>query len=412
LIVNLLYFIAFTLIFNQEEGVIDYLEILQDEENPMNDFVPPLEFKRLIIVSTLTSGYQIKSADVNDDGLPDLIAVSTSLPEIFWYKNPEWTKRVLYAGTQGNIDLAPLDIDGDQDIDLAIASVFSLGNSLSGGYVHWLENIDHGQSWKIHFIDSIPTSHRLRWADLDNDDRHELVNLPIIGKGAKSPDYAGGVEFCYYQIPKDPKADRCQKQIIDTSLHMAHGMQLVQWPVPEKWSILTASFEGVHLFTSSIQAKELIWKKMDLGEGQGGIRPKIGSSEIGLGMLNSGEAPFLATIEPWHGDKVVVYRPRSDQESWHREILDSTFRDGHALICADLDQDGNDEIIAGHRGPGYNLYIFQFDGPTRNWYRHNLDPGGMSAAGLCLVDFNADGYLDIAACGSATHNVVLYENDR
>ncbi|MBK8501005.1 MAG: VCBS repeat-containing protein [Saprospiraceae bacterium] len=377
-----------------------------------DNLFPPLEFKRLVIDSTLTSGYQIKSADINGDSLPDLIAVSTSLPEIYWYENPTWKKQILDAGTQANIDLAPHDIDGDQDIDLAIASGFSLGNSISGGYIHWLENIDFGRSWKIHFIDSIPTSHRLRWADLDGDGKDELVNLPIIGKGAKSSDYDTPVQFCYYTIPINPVDDHWKKWIIDSSLHMAHGMQLVQWPESTKWSGLTASFEGVNLFTSNVRSEELIWKKIQLGEGQKGIRPKIGSSEVGLGSLNSGDTPFLATIEPWHGDKVVVYYPRTGEELWQREIIDTTFRDGHALLCADLDQDGYDEIIAGHRGLGYNLYFFRFDLKTQNWNRHDLDRGGMSAAGLCLLDFNADGYLDIAACGSATHNVVLYVNQR
>jgi hypothetical protein len=143
-----------------------------------------------------------------------------------------------------------------------------------------------------------------------------------------------------------------------------------------------------------------------------GIRPKIGSSEVGLGRLKSVTSPFLATIEPWHGDKVVVYQPGSDQGLWQRRIIDTTFRDGHALLCADLDGDGNDEIIAGHRGRDYNLYTYQFDSRSEEWIRHDLDPGGMSAAGLCLLDFDTDGYLDIAACGSTTHNVVLYVNRR
>jgi hypothetical protein len=29
---------------------------------------------------------------------------------------------------------------------------------------------------------------------------------------------------------------------------------------------------------------------------------------------------------------------------------------------------------------------------------------------LCLLDIDQDGHIDIAACGSATHNVILYRN--
>jgi hypothetical protein len=34
----------------------------------------------------------------------------------------------------------------------------------------------------------------------------------------------------------------------------------------------------------------------------------------------------------------------------------------------------------------------------------------MSDAGLFIFDFDEDGYLDIAACGSRTNNIVLYRN--
>lgn len=368
------------------------------------------KFDRIVIDSNFTRGYQIKSADLNNDGLPDLVAVSTGMSEIFWYENPSLEKHLLFDQTQDNIDLAPHDIDGDGDIDLAVASSFSLGNSVRGGYVHWLENVNQASSWKLHFIDSIPTSHRLRWADLDGDEMDELINLPIIGRGAMQPNYQEGVEFCYYEIPANSSVDPWRKIIIDSSLHMAHGLQLVLWPDSNTWSILTASFEGVNLFTMNPQDDDQTWIKTKLGEGHTGVKPKIGSSEISLGKLGSQGAHYLSTIEPWHGDQVVVYQSGNSGNLWGRSVIDSSFNDGHALITADLNNDGYDEIIAGHRGRDFNLYFYQFDSQHKKWIRHDLDRGGMSAAGLCLLDFNQDGLLDIAACGSTTHNVVLYVN--
>ncbi|MCB0686413.1 MAG: VCBS repeat-containing protein [Saprospiraceae bacterium] len=375
--------------------------------------IPPISlprFDRIVIDSNFKQGYQIKAADLNNDGLPDLMAVSTGMSEIFWYENPSWKKHILFDKTRDNIDLAPKDIDGDGDIDLALAARFNLGNSTAGGYVYWLENLGAGLSWQSHLIDSIPTSHRLRWADVDGDKVDELINLPIIGRGAVRPNYQQGVEFCYYEIPESPPGDPWRKIIIDTSLHMAHGLQLVQWPDSSNWSMLTASFEGVNLFATNIPDPEHSWTRIRLGGGQLGIRPGVGSSEIGLGKLGSLANHFLATIEPWHGDKVVLYQPDDQAKLWHRSVIDSSFIDGHALLTADLNHDGYDEIIAGHRGGDHSLYFYQFDRQNKEWNRYDLDRGGMSAAGLCLWDFNHDGLLDIAACGSATNNIVLYKN--
>ena len=44
------------------------------------------------------------------------------------------------------------------------------------------------------------------------------------------------------------------------------------------------------------------------------------------------------------------------------------------------------------------------------WQRHVIDPGGMALAGLTAADINRDGRPDLVATGTATHNVVWYEN--
>jgi hypothetical protein len=47
---------------------------------------------------------------------------------------------------------------------------------------------------------------------------------------------------------------------------------------------------------------------------------------------------------------VVVYTEGKPGDLWSRHPIDDSFREGHALVCADLDGDGNDEIVAGFRG--------------------------------------------------------------
>jgi hypothetical protein len=89
--------------------------------------------------------------------------------------------------------------------------------------VYWLQNLDSGRTWKLHYIDSIPTSHRIRWADVDGDLNQELVNLPIIGIGTQKPEYVVGAALSYYRIPPDPVNSRWEKRLIHPTLHMANG---------------------------------------------------------------------------------------------------------------------------------------------------------------------------------------------
>ena len=83
--------------------------------------------------------------------------------------------------------------------------------------------------------------------------------------------------------------------------------------------------------------------------------------------------------------------------------------DGHALSIADLNGDGNDEVIAGYRGQGQSVYIYSAeDAAGERWSRQTLDQGGMAAAACAVADLNGDGRPDIA-CIDATR-LKWYEN--
>jgi hypothetical protein len=78
-------------------------------------------------------------------------------------------------------------------------------------------------------------------------------------------------------------------------------------------------------------------------------------------------------------------------------VLEDKMVNGHALAVGDLDGDGRDEIVAGFRGEGFQLYIFTADdGTDARWTRHTLDPGGMAAADCKIANFYGDGRPAIA----------------
>ena len=364
-------------------------------------------YDRIVVDSNFQRAYQITSADINGDDLPDLVAVSDRLPEVVWYENPHWEKHVLLNETSGNIDLNPYDIDRDNDIDLAFACEFSLSETTNGGHIYWLENPgDQNKKWTKHLIDSIPTTHRIRWTDINGDGVSELVNLPMLGIGSTGTDSEIPVQLVYYPIPEDPRVDDWLRILIDSSLHLSHGISIFNWDDDTEGEVLTASSDGLALFDFNHRG----WNKKKITSGnEGDGRVTRGAGEVAAGDLKNRR--FLASIEPWHGNKVVFYT-ENESKQWQRTVIDTTFVDGHALACYDLNHDGFDEILAGHRGKTYNLYIYQYRPAQDKWERIVLDKGGISAAGIHVFDANQDGIPDIAASGSATNNIVLYKGRR
>jgi len=365
------------------------------------------------LIDRLPRGYKVGTADIDRDGKLDVIGLATAPSSLVWYKNPSWEKYVLTSRAKEYIDLAPNDIDRDGRMDMVIAHDFGMSRTSSGGLVHWLRcPQDPTQEWPMYAVGAEPTSHRIRWADIDGDGRKELVNAPIMGRNAKAPLWDVGVNLIWYEIPEPPTLQPWEPHIIDDQLTVVHGISVVNWDNDGCDDILVASFEGIHLFQPQRKRNGISWTKAKLGVGEQVDREKRGSSEIAAGKIGSENRRFLAAIEPWHGNNVVIYAPDSGSDApWHRSVIDASFNEGHALTCADLDADGDDEVIAGYRGNGYSLYIYDCQDSTgEKWKRIALDEGDMAASGLHIADINNDDRLDVICVGTATSNIKWYEN--
>jgi hypothetical protein len=183
-----------------------------------------------------------------------------------------------------------------------------------------------------------------------------------------------------------------------------HGLTVFDWDGDGREDVLTGSFLGIHLHHLDSRGA---WTTTELTKGDPAPYPAGGTSDLAVGFLK-GER-FLAAIEPWHGNQVVVYRKSEGQ--WQRNVIDKSLVDGHTILTADLNANGRDAIIAGMRGNGHQVFIYRCDDPqSQTWERKALDDGDMAAAGCIASDLNGDGKVDVACIGSATHNLKWYEN--
>ena len=374
-------------------------------------------FRMEEIETKLGVGYAVLLVDVNHDGKKDIVVVDTA--RVIWYENPTWKMRtIIQGGTKpDNVCIDAYDIDGDGQLDFALGADWKPFNTSSGGTLQWLQRgktLD--EPWTIHPIDTEPTVHRIRFADIDGDGKAELVSAPLMGKGSSAKNnWQDGepVRIIAYRIPKNPVKDRWTPEIMDHSLRVIHNFQPIRAARHPGMDIITASYEGVHQIGKGNDR----WWRTKIGAGnQATPMGKRGASEIKQGTLKSGRK-VIATIEPWHGDQVVVYSEAPENRSllWNRHVIDEELKWGHAVSFADLDGDGGDELIIGVRDDGgkvrRGVRVYQVkDDMGAKWARQIVDDGGVAVEDLTSADLDGDGRVDIVAVGRQTHNVRIYWN--
>jgi hypothetical protein len=181
-----------------------------------------------------------------------------------------------------------------------------------------------------------------------------LVMVPLHGRGNKPGTGEGdGVKLLGYKTPANPK-DPWTTEVLDDSMHKTHNFDPVQWDTDPAQELLVAGKEGVFL--------------LDRADGKSSMTQISGTESGGAGEVRAGklrDRRFIATIEPMHGNNLVVYTPPAAAAKglWNRHLLDESLVDGHALACGDLAGTGNDQIVVGWRAmnrPGMKVGIKLF----------------------------------------------------
>src|SRR6266705_2165007 len=375
--------------------------------------LPVPKFRAVEIDAKIEIGYGVAVADVDGDKKPDILLADKK--QIVWYRNPGWEKFVMAENLTklDNVCLAAADVDGDGKAEVAVGAEWNPNDTVNSGAVFYLiPPKDRTQKWDPVELPHEPTVHRMRWMR-NSSGKFELVVAPLHGRGNKDGTGAG-VRILSYKIPANPR-DAWTTELVNASLHLTHNFELVKWTRPAGGELLVAGKEGVFHLVSEPGT----WKSRRLVGNKEGQSAFTGAGEVRSGKLPGGNS-FLVTVEPMHGNQVVVYAAPEVNEAnplWERNVLDSSLKEGHALACGDLLGTGSDQIVTGWRAKnnegkvGLKRFV-PLDKAGKQWKQTIVDDNTMACEDLCLADLNGDGKLDIVASGRATKNVKVYFNER
>ena len=372
----------------------------------------PVKFEAHDIDPKLPGAYAVNTADFNNDGKIDVIANSLAARELAWYENPTWERHVIVSDTMQIVNQAPADINGDGIPEIAFQSSFAMQAAKSEG-LNWIARSQGaGQPWKAEKIDTFPTSHHVVWADLDGDGKKELINAPLIGPASLAPTYDQDKASVFWYDQGGWK----RHTITESIPGIIHRVRPYKWDSGNREQLLIASFEGIVMYRATGSGDNMKFEKVVLSKGHEEKAPRLGASDVGVGVQDGKR--FFASVEPWHGNEVVVYT--GSGTNWTRRVIYDKVASGHEIAVIDLNGDGRDDIVANDnaRGAtqnnpnaptgGVHVFFAPDDAAKGEWtYLRVEDKLGMNSC--VAVDINKDKRNDLV-CGGASGVVRWYEN--
>ncbi len=130
----------------------------------------------------------IHPADVNGDGQTDLVASRGHGKGVLWFEAPGWEIHNIDVEMTEPHCLAVIDIDGDQDLDIATCGY---GSKL----VVWYENNARGE-FARHIVGTDQEAYDIRVTDLDGDTDLDIL---LAGRGSNN--------VVWYENPRAEKPD-------------------------------------------------------------------------------------------------------------------------------------------------------------------------------------------------------------
>lgn len=364
----------------------------------------PITFKMHRVDSYRTETCGV--GDFNNDGKLDIVATN------YLYLAPDWTK-VKIRSVKGKVDdkgkgywwdfmNAPLDVDGDGLLDVVACS-------WHGKQSEWYRNPGRftDGDWAMQVI--------------EKNGNYECGDLwDIDGDGKANEVLPHTQQTVWYEAGKDADGKHGPLIHLVSDQKMAYGGGVGDVNGDGRPDIVRPN----GWFEAPADPRTGKWKLHPLNlASENGKRPGHTPQICVYDVNADGRADLITSIAHKHGIYWYEQQERDGKITWKQHVIDKSWSQPHSITLADLDGDGDLDMVTGKRFMAHNggdpgahdeLVVYWYElqrGPAPKWIRHTLSRGEGVGSGMNVpvVDMDNDGDLDVVTCSKAG-GPVWFEN--
>lgn len=323
----------------------------------------------------------LAAADVNGDGWLDIVASGWTAAEVAWWENDGtgdgWEKHSLATGFDGAISAAAADVDNDGRTDIIAAAKMT-------ETVAWWRNANgDGTDWtRVDVATDVPGLFSVSAADLNCDGRTDIL--------AQSTDDPAQAVIWWKNA--DGSENEWAEHVVEDDLPGCRFTASADLDRDGDTDILAVAFHQ--------KARKVVWYEND-GSGDAWAKHVIVDSPefkcfhaAPADVDGDGDLDVVAT-NLIKGSHVVWFENDGAGADWEAHLIDGAFVSPYIVSSADLDGDGDSDVIGTSNSWNTVAWWENGDGAGSVWVRHVVDVSFEKARNPVAGDYDADGEPEI-----------------